>query len=91
MSVLVRIPTVLRNLTGGKGEVWIDGNTVRDLIENLEKEYPGIRERICEEEGDIHRFVNIYVAQEDIRFLQGLDTSIEQGTEVSIVPALAGG
>lgn len=86
----VRIPTPLRTLTGGEDSVSITGNTVRDVIENLEGKHPGMRERLLDDKG-VRRFVNIYVGDEDIRFLDGLDTSVEASTEISIVPAIAGG
>jgi len=89
--VKVRIPTPLRKLTGGKGEVEAEGKTVADLIEDLEKRYPGIKERLMDESGNLRRFINIYVNEEDIRFMQGKDTSLNDGDEVSIVPAIAGG
>jgi len=86
----VRIPTPLRTLTGGEEAVTISGNTVRDVIENLEAKHPGMRDRLMDDKG-VRRFVNIYVGDEDIRFLDGLDTSVEANTEISIVPAIAGG
>ncbi len=89
--VKVRIPTPLRKLTGGKGEVEAEGKTVADLIEDLENRYPGIKERLMDESGNLRRFINIYVNEEDIRFMQGKDTSLSDGDEVSIVPAIAGG
>ncbi len=91
MEVIVRIPAALRNLTDGEGEVSGNGDNVRDLIKDLENKYPGIEERLCDESGDIRRFVNVFVGQEDIRFLKGLDTEMETGAEVSIIPAIAGG
>lgn len=91
MPVRVRIPSPLRSLTEGEGEVVAEGANVRDLITGLEVKYPGIKERLCDENGDVRRFVNIFVGQEDIRFLGGLDTPIEEGAEVSIIPAIAGG
>jgi molybdopterin synthase sulfur carrier subunit len=90
MDVTVRIPTPLRSLTGGEESVKIAGATVRDVIENLEKAHPGMRERLLDDKG-VRRFVNIYVGDEDIRFLDGLDTTLEAGQEISIVPAIAGG
>jgi molybdopterin converting factor small subunit len=86
----VRIPTPLRTLTAGEESVSIDGNTVRDVIENMEQKHPGMRERLLDDKG-VRRFVNIYVGDEDIRFLDGLDTGVEASTEISIVPAIAGG
>jgi len=87
----VRIPTPLRKLTQGKEEVAAAGATVAELIADLEKNYPGIKERICDADGGVRRFVNIFVREEDIRFLQNLDTPVKDGDEVSIVPAIAGG
>jgi MoaD family protein len=87
----VRIPTPLRKLTQGKEEVVAPGRTVGELIAELERSYPGIRERICDESGAVRRFVNIFVSAEDIRFLQNLDTPVKDADEVSIVPAIAGG
>jgi molybdopterin synthase sulfur carrier subunit len=91
MAITVRIPTPLRTLTGGADEVAIDGSTVRDVIENLEKKHPGIKERLCDEKGNVRRFVNIYANEEDIRFLDNLATADKDGDSVSIVPAIAGG
>ncbi len=91
MGVRVRIPTPLRGMTKGSGEVQATAETVGDLIEDLERQYPGLRERLVEESGEIRRFINIYVNEEDIRFLQGAKTALKQGDEVSIVPAIAGG
>jgi MoaD family protein len=90
MSTTVRIPTPLRTLTGGHDEVSADGRTVGELIENLEKKHPGIRERLLDDKG-VRRFVNIYIGEEDIRFLEGLKTELKAGDTVSIVPAIAGG
>jgi sulfur-carrier protein len=91
MAVLVRIPTPLRTLTKGVAEVQADASTVTDLIEVLERQFPGLKERLLEDGGQLRRFINIYINQEDIRFLQGATTSLKQGDEVSIVPAIAGG
>jgi sulfur-carrier protein len=91
MAVLVRIPTPLRAMTKGAAEVQVTADTVGDLITDLERQYPGMRDRLVEESGEIRRFINIYVNQEDIRFLQGEKTALKQGDEVSIVPAIAGG
>lgn len=90
MAITVRIPTPLRTLTGGADEVAIPGATVRELIDNLEKKHPGLKERLCDEKG-VRRFVNIYANEEDIRFLDNLDTPLKEGDSVSIVPAIAGG
>jgi molybdopterin synthase sulfur carrier subunit len=88
---IVRIPTPLRKLTGGAEEVQAPGKSVGELIGELEKKYPGIKERICDESGSVRRFVNIFVKDEDIRFLQNLETPLGDKDEVSIVPAIAGG
>jgi sulfur-carrier protein len=86
----VRIPTPLRTLTGGEDQVQAAGDTVKEVIETLEKNHPGIRERLLDEKG-VRRFVNIYVGDEDIRFLDGLGTKLKTTDEISIVPAIAGG
>jgi molybdopterin synthase sulfur carrier subunit len=91
MPVLVRIPTPMRALTKGAAEVKVTAETVDDVIADLERQFPGFRDRLVEENGEIRRFVNIYVNQEDIRFLQGGQTALKQGDEVTIVPAIAGG
>jgi molybdopterin synthase sulfur carrier subunit len=88
---IVRIPTPLRKLTGGAEEVQAAGKSVGELIGELEKKYPGLKERICDESGSVRRFVNIFVKDEDIRFLQNLETPLGEKDEVSIVPAIAGG
>ncbi len=90
-SILVRIPTPLRRLTGGQGEVTAAGRTVQELLEALERQFPGVKERLYDEAGQLRRFVNIYINDEDIRFAQGLETTLKKGDEVSIVPAIAGG
>jgi len=89
--IKVRIPTPLRPMTGGKNEVEIAGNTVEQIIENLGSAHPGIKERICDEQGEVRRFINIYVNEEDIRFLIGKDTPLKDGDQVPIIPAIAGG
>lgn len=86
----VRIPTPLRTLTGGKDEVEATGATVADLVQNLEAQYPGIRDRLLDEKG-VRRFINIFVGDEDIRFLEGLKTELKGHEQISIVPAIAGG
>jgi molybdopterin synthase sulfur carrier subunit len=91
MSVLVRVPTPLRRFTGGAEAVSASGDTVAALVDDLQKNYPGIRERICDEEGKVRRFVNIFVNGDDIRFLDNFATRVRDGDEVSIVPAIAGG
>ena len=91
MASKVRIPTPLRKLTEGKQEVSVEGKTVGDALKNLERKYPGIKDRIFDEAGSIRRFVNVYINEEDIRFLKNLDSSVKDGDEISIVPAIAGG
>ena len=90
METTVRIPAPLRTLTGGKDEVAAAGATVAELIENLDRQHPGIKDRLLDEKG-VRRFVNIYVGEEDVRFLDGLKTALRAGDKVSIVPAIAGG
>jgi molybdopterin synthase sulfur carrier subunit len=91
MAVKVRIPTPLQAVVGHKSEVGAEGGTVRDALADLEARFPGIRSRIYGDDGKLRRFVNVYVNDEDIRFLQGEDTALKEGDEVSIVPAIAGG
>lgn len=91
MSAVVRIPTQLRNLSGGDSEVKVDGETVGQVLNGLETAHPGFAERIFDDEGKLRRFVNVFVADEDVRFLQGLDTPVSDGQTVSIIPAVAGG
>ena len=91
MSVNVRIPTPLRKFTGGKDSVEASGATVAAVLADLEKNHPGLRERICESDGSVRRFVNLYVNGDDIRFLSNLTSPVKDGDEVSIVPAIAGG
>jgi sulfur-carrier protein len=91
MAVTVRIPTQLRTLTGGASEVSVAGGTVAEVLEQLDSGHPGFGERIFDENASLRRFVNVFVADEDIRFLQNLDTPVAEGQVVSIVPAVAGG
>jgi molybdopterin converting factor small subunit len=90
MSVKVRIPTQLRTLTDGSGEVTADGATIADVIGDLERRFPGISDRLLSA-GELRRFVNLYVDGEDVRFLEGLSTSVGAGSDVAIIPAVAGG
>jgi molybdopterin synthase sulfur carrier subunit len=90
MAVTVRIPTPLRTLTGGSDEVHVEGTTVGQVIDALEQAHPGMRERLLDDKG-VRRFVNIYANDEDIRFLDNLETALSDGDSVSIVPAIAGG
>ncbi len=89
--VTVRIPTPLRKITGGQSEVQLAAESVLALINTLESTYPGIKDRLCDEQGELRRFINVYINNEDIRFQKGIDTPIQSGDEVSIVPAIAGG
>ena len=91
MAVRVRIPTPLRKYTGGKDAVPAEGATIAAVLEDLEKNNPGLKERICDAEGAVRRFVNLYVNGDDIRFLGNTDAPVKDGDEVSIVPAIAGG
>jgi sulfur-carrier protein len=91
MAVTVRIPTPLRKLTQEKDIVEGEGGTLAEIIESLERDYPGLKDRLCDETGDLRRFVNIYVNGEDVRFAEGVSTKLNGGDEVSIVPAVAGG
>ncbi len=91
MGVLVRIPTPLRRMTNGLDKVEMEESNLADMIENLEASYPGVKERLIDENGELRYFVNIYLNGEDVRFLDGLATSTKSGDEISIVPAVAGG
>ena len=92
MSVTVRIPTILRTLTGGAAEVAVDGaTTLAEVIAAVETDHPGIRARVLDDDGKLRRFVNVYVGDEDVRFATGLTTPTPDGTSVSITPAVAGG
>ncbi|MEX0762505.1 MAG: ubiquitin-like small modifier protein 1 [Dehalococcoidia bacterium] len=91
MSVTVKIPTPLRRLTNNKDKVNADGGNLQSVIDSLEGEFPGIKERLCDETGSLRHFVNIYLNGEDVRYLDGLNTETKTGDEVSIVPAVAGG
>ncbi len=90
-TVLVLIPTPLRRFTGGEARVSATGETIGDLLATLGQEYPGLRERICEEDGTIRRFVNVFVNGQNVRDGQGIDTLVSAGDEVGIIPAMAGG
>ncbi len=91
MAVKVRIPTPLMKLTNNKSEVTAEGSTISDIFNSLEAQFSGIKDRICEENGSPRRFINIYVNEEDIRFLDGEKTAVKEGDEISIIPAIAGG
>ena len=91
MTIKVRIPTPLMKLTDNQSEVSAKGKTISDIINNLESQFNGIKDRICEENGSPRRFINIYINEEDIRFLEGEKTAVKDGDEISIIPAIAGG
>jgi molybdopterin synthase sulfur carrier subunit len=91
MPVMVRIPTPLRSITKGNAEVQAKGTTVDDVMQDLERQFPGMRERLVDEKGELRRFINLYVNEEDVRFLQGRTTTLKDGDTLSIVPAIAGG
>jgi molybdopterin synthase sulfur carrier subunit len=91
VSINVRIPTILRTYTQDQSQVAAEGATLTDVLDSLEASYPGIKARVVDEQGKLRRFVNIYVAEEDVRFSQGLDTPTPDGAQVSIIPAVAGG
>lgn len=91
MTVSVRIPTILRTYTQDQSQVDADGATLAAVIDSLESSFPGIKARVVDEQGALRRFVNIYVAEEDVRFANGLETPTPEGTQISIIPAVAGG
>ena len=91
MSVSVRIPTILRTYTGGESEVAATGDTLAAVLDDLDSNYAGIKGRIIDEQGELRRFVNVYVGNDDVRFLESLDTKTPEGTQISVIPAVAGG
>ena len=91
MTISVRLPSQLRALVGGAGEVIVEATTVREAIHAVENRHPGLAARVLDEAGELRRFVNVFVADEDVRFLEGLDTPLTSGAVVSLVPAVAGG
>lgn len=91
MAVKVRIPTPLQKMTNNQPEVEAEGSSIKAILADLEKQFPGIKERLYDEQGNLRRFINFYVNNEDIRFLKGEETAIKEGDEVSVVPAIAGG
>lgn len=91
MAVKVRIPTPLQKLTKDQAEVSVSAKNVKELLDNLDRQYPGMKDRLCDESGKIRRFVNLYLNEEDVRFLKQEATPLKDGDEVSIVPAIAGG
>ena len=91
MSATVRIPTPLRKVTNGEDKASVEGNTMSEVVEALENQFPGLKDRICEPTGELRSFVNVYINGEDIRFVDGMSSSVTSGDEISIVPAVAGG
>jgi MoaD family protein len=89
--VTVKLPTILRKHAGGEARVSADGATLRDMLANLEQRYPGITKNVLSEDGGLHRFINIYVNDEDVRYLGSLETELDDGDTVSLLPAVAGG
>jgi molybdopterin synthase sulfur carrier subunit len=91
VSVTVRVPTTLRPLSGGQAEVAVDGSTVGEVLSGLDTAHPGFRDRLLDDDGNLRKFVNVFLADDDIRYLQGLETPVPDGVTISIIPAVAGG
>jgi MoaD family protein len=91
MAVRVKLPTILRKFAGGEAQVDADGGTLRDVLTNLESSYPGITKNVMTEDGGLHRFINVYVNDEDVRYLGSLETEVSDGDTISLLPAVAGG
>ena len=91
MPVTVRIPTILRTYTGGASEVSAEGSTLAEVLDDLERNHTGIKARVLDETGALRRFVNVYVGNDDVRFLDGLETPTPEGSSISVIPAVAGG
>lgn len=91
MSVSVRVPTILRTYTSGEAKVTTDAGALGDVLTSLDGSFPGIKGRIVDDQGELRRFINVYVGNEDVRFLAGLSTEVADGTEISVIPAVAGG
>jgi sulfur-carrier protein len=91
MTVNVRVPTILRTYTKGESQVSAEGSTLAEVLESLDGSYPGIKGRVIDEQGQLRRFVNVYVGNEDVRFAGGLETETPEGVQVSVIPAVAGG
>ena len=91
MAVDVRLPTVLRSQAGGRSSVEVEGSTIKDVLDRLVAEFPGMTGQLLNEDGSLHRFVNVYVNDDDVRYLSDLDTPVKDGDEVSLLPAVAGG
>jgi sulfur-carrier protein len=91
VSVSVRVPTILRTYTKGESEVSVEGSTLTEVLDSLDASYPGIKARVLDESGELRRFVNVYVDNDDVRFADGLRTAVTDGGQISIIPAVAGG
>ena len=91
MAILVRIPTPLQKFTKNQSEVEVDGATVSDVLLQLDAQFPGVRERLCDDQGAVRKFINLYLNDEDIRFMEGEQTGVKDGDELAIIPAIAGG
>ncbi|HEY3005901.1 MAG TPA: ubiquitin-like small modifier protein 1 [Kribbellaceae bacterium] len=91
MSVSVRVPTILRTYTKGASEVTVEGSTLTEVLDALDASYPGIKGRVLDDSGELRRFVNVYVDNDDVRFAEGLQTKVGDGGQISIIPAVAGG
>ena len=91
MEISVRIPTPLRRLTDGQDKVTVNSTNIKNMVDDLEGHFPGMKKRLCDDEGNLRNFVNVYVNGEDVRFINGIETSLKNGDEISLVPAVAGG
>jgi molybdopterin synthase sulfur carrier subunit len=91
MSVTIRVPTTLRTLTSGEAQVSVEGGTVSEVLSALEAAHPGFKDKLLDDDGNLRRFVNVFVADDDVRFMDGMDTPVPEGETMSIVPAVAGG
>tara|TARA_B000000460_G_scaffold215386_1_gene164579 strand:+ start:422 stop:700 length:279 start_codon:yes stop_codon:yes gene_type:complete len=91
MEISVRIPTPLRRLTNGQDKATLTSTNIKNMVDDLEENFPGMKKRLCDDEGNLRNFVNVYINGEDVRFLNGIDTALKNGDEISLVPAVAGG
>ena len=91
MEISVRIPTPLRRLTNGQDKATLTSTNIKNMVDDLEENFPGMKKRLCDDEGNLRNFVNVYINGEDLRFLNGIDTALKNGDEISLVPAVAGG
>ena len=91
MDISVRIPTPLRRLTNGQDKATLTSTNIKNMVDDLEENFPGMKKRLCDDEGNLRNFVNVYINGEDVRFLNGIDTALKNGDEISLVPAVAGG